>query len=470
MKDKKEIKKIDFIKKLGIKIDDEGRCNINNTELQKLKPMPQGNRYKEVILRDKNLLGFRARCNGGGSISFIVRYRPKEIGSNGKPLEKQNVTIGKWINPTLPENKGVIGMTPTVARNLAKEMMMKIAKKEDPYSLLKARKKGRSILSYYSDWVEKRLNSANFKANSIKNYESRYDVYIRRISNKEDHRKLYRNNVAAFSILRKPIKEVTKDDYISLHNAISTHSKYQANKVIEDLRLVENYAIELGALDKRVCIFKKKELNKEHDRLDVTSPYSPEEMKRYRKAALKLIKENRQQNLIPCCVLLAAGLLGGRSKSMIFCLTWDQIDFKNNLIRWQETKNSEPIIIDFDYRFRALLKIMAAHRQTINHRDKRYRYVFPSAKKEFKTKHINDPRKTHRSIIELAKLDYKCIHFLRHSWATNTQEATGDMKATKEMGGWKSMAAVEKYVDVSRRIMKQRLIEQRKYLAKSHVA
>ena len=113
---------------------------------------------------------------------------------------------------------------------------------------------------------------------------------------------------------------------------------------------------------------------------------------------------------------------------------------------------------------------MADHRKTINHRDKRFRYVFPSARKEFKTKHINDPRKTHRTIIELAKLDYKCIHFLRHSWATNTQEATGDMKATKEMGGWKSMAAVEKYVDVSRRIMKQRLIEQRKYLAKSHVA
>lgn len=113
---------------------------------------------------------------------------------------------------------------------------------------------------------------------------------------------------------------------------------------------------------------------------------------------------------------------------------------------------------------------MAAHRQTINHKDKRYRYVFPSFKKKFKTKHINDPRRTHISIIKLAKLDYKCIHFLRHSWATNTQDATGDMKAVKEMGGCKSMAAVEKYVDVSRTMMKRRLAQQRKYLAKSHVA
>jgi len=42
--------KINFIKKLGIQVDDEGRCNITNTELQKLKPMPQGNRYVEVVL------------------------------------------------------------------------------------------------------------------------------------------------------------------------------------------------------------------------------------------------------------------------------------------------------------------------------------------------------------------------------------------------------------------------------------
>jgi hypothetical protein len=231
-------------------------------------------------------------------------------------------------------------MTPTDARNLAKEMMMKITRKEDPYSLLKARKKGRTMLSIYSDWVEKRLKSANFKDNSIINYESRYNVYIRCASKNEQHRKLYRLNTAAFSILKKPIKEITKDDYIALHNAISKHSKYQANKVIEDLRLVENYAIEIGSLDKRVCIFKKKELNKEHNRLDMTSPYTPEEMRRYRIAALKLIKENRKLYLITCCVLLATGLLGGRSKSMIFCLEWDQIDFKNNVIRWQETKNS----------------------------------------------------------------------------------------------------------------------------------
>ena len=53
-------------------------------------------------------------------------------------------------------------------------------------------------------------------------------------------------------------KKITKDDYISLHNSLTKKSKSQANRMIEDLRLVEKYAIEIGVLDKRVCIFSKK--------------------------------------------------------------------------------------------------------------------------------------------------------------------------------------------------------------------
>ena len=80
---------------------------------------------------------------------------------------------------------------------------------------------------------------------------------------------------------------------------------------------------------------------------------------------------------------------------------------------------------------------------------------------------MRDPRKTHYRIIKLAGLEYKCIHFLRHSWSTNDYESHGDIKATKELGGWISLKSVEKYVNVSERIKKQRLEQQRQYLAKA---
>lgn len=470
VKTDQEKEKINHIINLGINLDDDGRCEINNTNLKKLKPIPKGNRYREIILRDKRLMGFRARCNIGGSISFVYRYRPKELDLNGKPLEKLNITLGQWVDNSLPGNKYVKGMTPTVARQIAEDMKIKIAKKEDPYSILKAKKKGRSMISVFEEWISKRLDSANYKKKSQIDYKSRFNLYVKCGSKREDHKQLYKSNIDAFKSLREPIKDMTKNKYIAVHNAISKHSKYQANRVIEDLRLVEQYAIEIGVLEKRVCIFKEKELNKEVDRLDRSAPYTPLEMKRYKKAALKLIKIDRIKNLVSCFVLLAAAILGGRSKSMVYSLRWDQIDFKNKIIRFENTKNNEDITLDFDYRLGAILRILKGHRNTIHKKDKRYQYVFSSAKKEFKTKHIQDPRKTHRSIIEIAKLEYKCIHFLRHSWATNMYEATKDLLAVKEMGGWESLEAVKKYVDVNRKIRKQRLDAQRRYLANSHVA
>ena len=121
-----------------------------------------------------------------------------------------------------------------------------------------------------------------------------------------------------------------------------------------------------------------------------------------------------------------------------------------------------------DYRFKALLRIMLNHRRTINHRDKRFSYVFPTLSKKCKTKYLRDPRKTHSSIIKLAGLEYKCIHFLRHSWATNGYAATGDSMAIQELGGWKDHKSVEKYIKVSDKIKKQRIKQIAAY--KYHVA
>ena len=463
-------RKYDFIKKLGINLDDDGRVRIDNSVMKLLKPMPQGNWYKEITIRDKNLMGFRARVSAGGQRSFVYRYRPKGLDLNGTTLEKQNITLGQFFDSSNPKEKDLVGITPTVARKLAEDMKMKIAKKEDPYSIIKARRKGRTVISVYTDWINKRLSSANYKPKSITDYKSRFNLYVLCKGKSEKHKQLYRSEYKSFKILRKSFKEMTKDDYIAIHNAVTISSPYQANRLIEDLRLVEQYAIELGVVEKRVCIFKKKELNKELDRLDQTAPYTAKEMKRYRMAALKLIKENRSLSLVPCFVLLAAGLIGARSKDMVYSLEWDQIDQKNNVIRYLDTKNNEPIRLVYDYRFAAILRIMNQVKQSMNHRDKRRIYVFPTSKKTFKTKHIKDPRKTHSTIIERSKLEYKCIHFLRHSWATNTYEATGDVLAVKEMGGWKSLDAVQKYVNVSEKVQKERLAAVRKHFAKSHVA
>ena len=461
----------EFLKRLGINLDEQGRVKIDVTVLKKLKPMPHGNYYKAVILKDSNLMGFRVRCNSGGKITFHFRFRPKGQNANGKLHDKQHISIGDWYDNSNPKQKDLIGLTPAFARKLAEDMKIKIHKKEDPWSIVKERKKGKSLLAIYAEWIEKRLPSANYKAKSVIDYKSRYNLYIKCNGKGPKHKNLYRSSPAAFAKIKQPIKDLTKDDYIAIHNAVSKHAKYPANRLIEDLRLVEKYAIEIGVLDKRVVMFKKKELNNEVDRLDIEDPYDVIEMKRYRLAALSLIKDFRDVYLIPALCLLATGLLGGRSKSMMFSLRWDQINYASNTLKFLDTKNGSTITLDFDYRLKAILRIMLQHRQTINHRDKRYAYVFPTAYKHFKTKHINDPRRTHNSIIELSKLKYKCIHFLRHSWATNAFEATGDILAVKEMGCWQDIKSVQKYIHVSTKLRKKRLNQMRLHMNRNtHVA
>ena len=469
MKQENEVSK--FIKKLGIETDALGRVKIDVGVLEKIKPMPSGNYYKEVILRDANLMGFRVRANPGGKITFFFRFRPKGLNSKGKFCEKQSITLGDWYNKKDPKQKDLIGLTPAFARKLAEDMKIKIYKKEDPWSIVKERKKGRSLLSVHTEWIEKRLPSANYKAKSVIDYKSRFNLYIKCNGKGAAHKKLYRSYPAAFAKIKQPIKDLTKDDYIALHNAITKHKPYPANRLIEDLRLVEQYAIELELLEKRVVKFKKKELNNEVDRLDKEDPFTTQEMKRYRLAALDHIKNYRDLCLVPALCLLTTGLLGGRSKSMIFSLRWDQVNYATNTLKFLDTKNNQAITLDFDYRLKAILRIMLQHRQTINYRDKRYAYVFPASSKKFNTKHINDPRRTHKSILEKAKLKYKCIHFLRHSWATNSFEATGDILSVKEMGGWQDIKSVQKYIHVSQKLRKERLNQMRIYMNKrSHVA
>jgi hypothetical protein len=61
--------------------------------------------------------------------------------------------------------------------------------------------------------------------------------------------------------------DLTKDDYVRYHTAVTYAGKIQANRCIEDLRLVEKYALEKGYIKKTVCHFRKKELNKETNEL-----------------------------------------------------------------------------------------------------------------------------------------------------------------------------------------------------------
>ena len=71
-----------------IKLDDDGRVRIDNQVMAQLERIPKGNYYKEKIIKDKNLMGFRARVSPGGHKAFVFRYRPKGKDDKGNYFKK----------------------------------------------------------------------------------------------------------------------------------------------------------------------------------------------------------------------------------------------------------------------------------------------------------------------------------------------------------------------------------------------
>jgi integrase len=450
--------------------DEDGRVKISPEVMKLLRPTPTDdpNKVKKTIIKDKHLLGFRAVVNPGGTKTFLMRLRPKKLGTN-KYSEHLVIKLGNYFDSDDPNNK--TGITCAVARKMAEEIRNEFRLGKDPYKLLAAKKAGKSFVDVAEKFEANRIDTAAYKDKTKITFLSLLKNYVYRTSKKEKYKRLYRAYNQFFSVLDQPIKNITKDDYIAIHKAVSVIGKYTANRLMELLRLIEQYAIEINELEKRVCIFKKKELNKEYKRVEINDPYSVYELKQYRKAVLSLIKKDYERYLVPGLMLLATTLIGARSKSQVFQTKWEDIKSSNKIL-YKDTKNDEPQNIMFDYRFNAILRMMNQYRKNhINHKDKRFKYVFPSLDKSNKSKFLKDPRKTHLTICRIAGIRILPIHFLRHSWATNDYAAHGDIYVTKENGGWKDIKSVMVYAKVSDEIKKKRLKQQREYLAKkSHVA
>ncbi len=101
-----------------IELDKDGRVRTDNQVMALLKAIPDGNYYKEKIIMDKNLMGFRARANPGGQRSFVFRYRSKDKDENGNYFEKVNKTLGPQYDKHDPKEKDLIDITPVVARKM----------------------------------------------------------------------------------------------------------------------------------------------------------------------------------------------------------------------------------------------------------------------------------------------------------------------------------------------------------------
>ena len=134
--------------------------------------------------------------------------------------------------------------------------------------------------------------------------------------------------------------EITKSDLSAWHAAISKAGSYQANRCMDDMSIIFNWALEQKIIKENICKFKKSEMNEENDRLDDVDPYSLVEWRLIRKAAMQVVKKDTRVFLAAMAILLYL-YCGRRYKSEILNLKWSQIDWDANKVRLPKTKTGK---------------------------------------------------------------------------------------------------------------------------------
>ena len=137
--------------------------------------------------------------------------------------------------------------------------------------------------------------------------------------------KVIADNYSDLKIGFKRMVEITKSDLTAWHAAISKAGSYQANRCMDDMSIIFNWAKEEKIIKENICKFSKSELNEESDRLDDVDPYTLEEWRAIRKGTMQIVKKEPRVFLAAMAILLYL-YCGRRYKSEILNLKWNHFD------------------------------------------------------------------------------------------------------------------------------------------------
>jgi integrase len=420
-----------------------GRIKLTNTIINKhlvRRYDKEKDKYRERILNDSEKIGLKAKVGPttDGTKSFFYQYTPK-----GDRIPK------KYHLGHFPE------MKIDAARSLVEDLKQAIKLGRDPKTVIEERRNAKTLFEVAELWTNTVLDkSARFKQSSIHNIKSRLKVWLRLESVHPKTNRIILNNRSDLNIGNKKMVEITKDDLVAYHAAISKAGRYQANRVIEDLRIIFKWA-KGKYIKENVCVFTEEDWNKEYKRMDDKKPYSKHEWRLLRVAAHKLAKKNPRV-FVACMGILLTLYKGRRYKNELLSLKWTQVDWDLNKVLLPETKTGKSSF-SIDRLTRSIFRKMWAYKKERfkNIKSIKSRYVFPSTRKA-KRPYIQDVRKTWNKICTAAKVRRLEIYMLRHTWGCLSLVAlNGNLKALKDEGGWKTDEMVETYAEFNEQQLKK---------------
>ena len=447
-------------------INDQGRINLSNSVIRKLKRNVDDNGdYIETVFNDTERVGLKLKVNKGGSKTFIYQWYDK----NKKKLNKDKK--GRMYGAVA---KQFIGQFPEwkieAARSLVDKIKQGIKLGTDPRSTFEANKAIPTFEAVIAQWKTDVMNVSNsFRDTTKKDIEARFRVwfYLKPRSHKLQNYVLSQRSV--LNIKSKQVHLITHDDMVKYHKAITDNgSPYQANRVLDDLKLIVKWAMkkkEWKITDNFALLDWEDERNIELHRTDNHKPYNAAELMKIKKECVKqsLLREVKYsngtigktypRNFVALMAILAAMFLGRRYRNEILNLKWSQID--TDEVHLPRSKNSKkPVRYKTNVYANWVFKKLKEFGKFKFRENRNNRYhsqkgcAFPSIR-DGKLPYLHDIDKTWKGILSDLNMRKLPLYMLRHSWATEGLKAmNNNINDIRNAGGWKTLRMVEIYSQI----------------------
>ena len=436
-----------------VKTNDQGRIRLTNSLIKKLKRKTKEDKngdaqYVETIFNDTERVGLKLKINPGGSSSFFFQQWDR--------LKKYPV---KYALGQFPEVKV------EVARDLVEKIKRGISVGTDPKSVIEANKLIPTLNKVIAEWKDKIMeNSKSYRESTREDINNRFRVWLELAPHKSSNKlqNLILSHRSALNLGEKQIHMIEKSDVLAWFKVVSMSGPYQANRIIDDLKIVVKWAMEneTWKVKNNFAKLTKEERNPHHKRIDMLDPYTKEEFKRIRKVIMKkhTFRKNGKfpRNYAALMLILMGAFQGRRYRSEIGGVPWSKVDSDRIILDRTKTEDSRSMY-ELNRQTQWIIRQMKSyckHKFKETRQIKYKTYVFPSIRKS-KVGHCFNIDKTFKTICAEAKVRRLPVYMLRHTWGSNAVAAGVPLDDIKDSGGWKSWAMVETYAKRDRKRRKK---------------
>jgi len=209
----------------------------------KLKVDKNG-QYTESVLNDSECIGLRLRQRSNGNKTWYYERWNKQL---NRPTKYKLLEY-----PTLSIKD---------ARNLATELRSQIVLGKDPKAIVAEYTNAKSLKFFAEEWTKKVLNvSKRFRPGTRKQTRARLKTWLYlkpslKIGTNKQTRAVINKYFSILNIQNKKLRDITHEDAIAFHDAITNSSPSQANRVIDDVQQIFEWAISKGEIKENPFFF-----------------------------------------------------------------------------------------------------------------------------------------------------------------------------------------------------------------------